>query len=418
VLSRLDFETKISNKDVKEHRKDVLINTCPSDTTPSFSIVLPVHNEENSITNVVLDIYDKLGKNPNFPVEIILAEDGSRDNTKKVIIDLSKKIPLKAILSHGRKGYAGGIKEGLKLVTSRYVIVSDSDGQHRPEDFWKLKKKLDKIDHPENVIVSGNRMRRADSFQRRIISKTFQMLSTIMFDLPPMKDITSPFKMMHSILAKNIASECKFMKESFWTEFIVRAYYRKIRIVEVDVQHVNRLEGETVVYNKSKIPKIVLSQLIALVDLKRELTGESTFNSIVKTRFNKRLISFALVGASGAGIIIFLMWLLVSVFEMYYILGGAIAIELSILWAFFLNNRITFRDKIRSEEKQVHWLRRLMKYNITALSGELINLSLLFALTSAGFFYLVSELLAILIVFAYNFTISNRWVWKDNRTYL
>ena len=174
---------------------------------------MPVHNEEQSITNVVMEVYDKLGKNPDFPFEIILAEDGSKDNTKKVIINLSKKIPLKAILSYGRKGYSGGIKEGLKLVSSPYVIVSDSDGQHRPEDFWKLKSKLDEMRHQDNVIISGNRMIRADALHRKIISKTFQKLNGVMFDLPPMEDMTSPFKLMDSNLAKCIASECKFMRK-------------------------------------------------------------------------------------------------------------------------------------------------------------------------------------------------------------
>ena len=194
---------------------------------------MPVHNEEDSITNVVMEVYDKLGKNPDFPFEIILAEDGSNDNTKKVIINLSKKIPLKAILSSGRKGYSGGIKEGLKLVSSPYVIVSDSDGQHRPEDFWKLKNKLDETEHQDNVIISGNRMVRADAFHRRIISKTFQKLNGIIFDLPPLEDITSPFKLMDSDLAKSLASECKYMSEGFWTEFIVRAIDKKISVIKI-----------------------------------------------------------------------------------------------------------------------------------------------------------------------------------------
>ena len=63
-------------------------------------------------------------------------------------------------------------------------------------------------------------------------------------------------------------------EESFWTEFTVRAIHKKIRIVEVPVQHGNRVEGETVVYSKSKIPKIVLNQLEAMLSLKKELSGE------------------------------------------------------------------------------------------------------------------------------------------------
>jgi len=412
----LHFKTKVSVEEQKIEHQDIMINTYPDNFIPKFSIVMPVHNEGDIIMRVVLDVHNKLGNLRDFPFEIILSEDGSNDNTKDVIIDLSKKIPLKAILSYKRKGYAKGIKEGLEMVSSPYVIVSDSDGQHSPEDFWKLKKKLDECgQHPDNVIISGYRSTRADYLHRRIISKTFQKLNSIMFDLPPIIDITSPFKLMNSNVAKSIASECKFMRESFWTEFIVRAYHKQVRIIEVPVEHRNRLEGESVVYKKSKIPKIVLNQLNAVLHLKQELTGGTLLTSILKTRSIKRLISFGLVGASGAGIILSLMWFLVSIHNFNYILSGALAIELSIIWAFFMNNRFTFKDKIQDQNTLTHCLRRLLKYNISALSGEAINLSLLFALTSAGFFYLTSEVTAILVVFIYNFILSNKWVWKDNR---
>ena len=191
----MDFKTRISIEQQELKDQGIMINTCANNCVPKFSILMPVHNEDDSITNVVTDVYNKLSENPLFAFEIILAEDGSNDNTKQVIIELSKKIPLKAILSYKRKGYAGGIKEGLKVVSSPYVLVSDSDGQHKPEDFWKLKKKLDELEHPDNVIVSGNRMTRADPFHRQIISKTFQILNGIMFDLSPMEDITSAFKL-------------------------------------------------------------------------------------------------------------------------------------------------------------------------------------------------------------------------------
>ena len=395
--------------------KTLIINTCPKGYLPKFSVVMPVHNEADSITNVVTDVYNKLGNSQDCPFEIILAEDGSRDNTKQVIIELSKKIPLKAVLSDERKGYAGGIKEGLKLVSSKYVLFTDSDGQHRPEDFWRLKKKLDEIETPERTIISGNRMIRSDSFYRLIISKTFQKLNGIIFDLPHMKDITSPFKLVQSDLAKNLAAECKYLSESFWTEFTVRAANKNISILEVPVEHGNRAYGETVVYKKSKIPKIVLNQLQALLKLNRELKSQSVVKSLLKARFTRRVISFAIVGASGAAIIMSLMWLFVSVYHFNYMASGAVAIELSIIWAFFLNNKFTFRDRIITTSTRIDWFRRIAKYNVSALSGESINLALLFILTSAGLFYLVSEAVAILVVFVFNFAISSKWVWADRK---
>src|SRR5206468_4016659 len=101
---------------------------------------------------------------------------------------------------------------------------------------------------------------RADDLYRKIISKTFQKLNSVAFDLYSIKDITSPFKLMSTNLAIGLASECKFMNESFWMEFVVRACDKNIKIVEVQVQHTKRLNDETVEYKKSKNPRIVVSQ--------------------------------------------------------------------------------------------------------------------------------------------------------------
>src|SRR5579884_2627573 len=143
--------------------EDIIVNSYPPNFTPKFSMVMPVHNEEKSIESVVMDVYNELGKQTEIPFEIVLAEDGSKDKTKEVITELSKKIPLKAILSYKKKGYSGGIKSGLAIVSAPFVIVSDSDGQHRPEDFWKLRKKLEELDYPRDVVISGSRIVRADA---------------------------------------------------------------------------------------------------------------------------------------------------------------------------------------------------------------------------------------------------------------
>jgi len=389
---------------------DLIINTYKDDFVPQFAILMPVHNEENSINDVVSEVYDKLGRNPACTFEIVLSEDGSKDNTRNFIINLSKKIPIKATLSYSKRGYAGGIKEGLKLVIAPYVIISDSDGQLRPEDFWILKDRLDKISNPNEVIISGRRKIRSDDLHRRVISKTFQKLNSIIFDLDSIEDITSPFKLMSTDLAKCIASECKYMNESFWTEFIVRACNENLKIVEVKVQHSKRLKGETVVYKKSKISKIVINQLSGLIKLKKEITDRGFVRSLLQTKSIRRFITYALVGSSGYGIVLFLTWLGVNL-HLHYVLAAAIGIEASIGWAFLLNDRITFRDKVDCYQKS-KTLFRFLKYNTSLLGGAAINLSTLFFLTSAGLFYLHSEVVAIFVAFMFNYTLSRRWVWN------
>jgi glycosyltransferase involved in cell wall biosynthesis len=228
------------------------------------AILLPVHNEAQVIEDVVLDIYNIIGL--KMPLEIVLSEDGSTDGTKEVIRRISEKVPLKAILSPIRKGYARGITDGLKYVRSNYVLIMDSDGQHDPRDFWKLWELRNEYD-----IVSGWRIKRADPLHRRIMSRIFQFMAKKLFGLPNFKDITAPFKLIKTEVAKEIASECKYMRESFWTEFTIRAYKKNFKIGEVPVAHRHRLGGSTRVYKPWKIPKIAISQILSLLKLWREL---------------------------------------------------------------------------------------------------------------------------------------------------
>lgn len=242
---------------------DEIINTTNLDD-PEVAVVLPCHNEADIIEKVVREFYEELNGKVSF--EIVVCEDGSTDGTKDVLRKLSKEIPMKVILGNERKGYAGGLKDGLKLVQARYVFFVDADGQHKAADFWKLYALREKYD-----VVSGWRVKRADNFYRRIMSKTFQLLARLFFGLPKLKDITAPFKLMETTKAKGIAKECEFMKESFWTEFIIRAHFKAYRIAEVPVTHRNRLGGSTQVYKPMKIPKIVLTQVKGLLSVRRSL---------------------------------------------------------------------------------------------------------------------------------------------------
>jgi dolichol-phosphate mannosyltransferase len=106
-----------------------------------------------------------------------------------------------------------------------------------------------------------------------------------------------------------------------------------------------------------------------------------------------------------------LTWIGVNLLKLHYIPSAVIGIEVSIVWAFLLNDKFTFKDKIGNKKKS-HKLYRMLKYHASALSGETINLSVLYLLTTIGLFYLSSEAIAILVAFGSNFMMSNKWVWR------
>ncbi len=231
-----------------------------------IAVLMPIHNEAEAIEKSVTEFYNFIS--PRMPLELVLSEDGSTDNTEHIIEKLSEKIPLKAVLSPSRKGYAGGIKDGLKLVKAKYVLITDSDGQQDPKDFWKLWNLRMKYD-----IVSGWRKKRADALYRKVMSKIFQLRIKSTFNLPNLMDITAPFKLMKTEVAIEIAEKCKYMSESFWNEFSVRAHISGFSIGETPVSHRGRADkSATRVYTLWEIPRIAFAQLMALSKLKLELS--------------------------------------------------------------------------------------------------------------------------------------------------
>jgi glycosyltransferase involved in cell wall biosynthesis len=224
---------------------------------------MPVHNEVETIEKTITEFHEEIGS--RIPIKFLILEDGSTDGTKDVLMKLSKKIKMVAILSEKRKGYSKALVEGLRKVDTKFVLCVDSDGQHLANDFWKL------YEFKDYDVVSGWRIRRADPYHRRVMSAVFQFLTKVFFKLPPIHDITAPYRLMKSEVAKIIAEEFKYMRESFWTEFTVRTFRKGYSIIEIPVNHRIRAEGSTRVYKLSKIPRIALSQLISLLKLWLEL---------------------------------------------------------------------------------------------------------------------------------------------------
>lgn len=229
------------------------------------SILLPAHNEVNTIQGTILGFYNEIGT--KIPVELIVTEDGSTDGTKEALIELAKKLPIKLVLGEERKGYMKGVKDGLKLVNSDFVFFSDSDGQHVPSDFWKLYEKRNDYD-----LVVGRKIKRKDPPHRIFISTVFHLLVGCLFKLP-IRDPDTAFRLIRREVVEDVADEANILSYSFWTEFTVRAFRKGYKVAEVPVVHRDRLDGPTRLYKSSKLIKIIFSQLAGLFRLQKELNG-------------------------------------------------------------------------------------------------------------------------------------------------
>lgn len=99
-------------------------------------VLLPVHNEGESIEATIRGIYGVLSTvvSPGF----IVCEDGSRDDTKQVLQRLAGELPMRLNLSDARKSYSKAVREGMSMLQADYLLCIDSDGQCDPRDFARF----------------------------------------------------------------------------------------------------------------------------------------------------------------------------------------------------------------------------------------------------------------------------------------
>lgn len=96
---------------------------------PQISFIIPVYNEQYNIQGVLKDLYAVLAQNPHWKWEIIVIEDGSKDNTRQVIQDLvAKHYPeVQVILHDQNKGYNLSMRDGMQKARGKYFMYIGAD---------------------------------------------------------------------------------------------------------------------------------------------------------------------------------------------------------------------------------------------------------------------------------------------------
>ena len=95
---------------------------------------MPCLNEEENLPIISFLIFEMAREN-KLDVELIIVEDNSKDNTRKVLEQLKKfyKEKLKVILRPRKMGLGSAYMEGFKSVTGNHVIIMDADLSHHPK---------------------------------------------------------------------------------------------------------------------------------------------------------------------------------------------------------------------------------------------------------------------------------------------
>jgi dolichol-phosphate mannosyltransferase len=354
-----------------------------------ISLIIPTYNERDNIVPLV----ERLGKTFNgWRYEILIVDDSSKDGTVEVAASMAEKYPVKVLVRSGERGLATAVLHGLKYAQGDIIGVMDADLQHPPEINAELLKAIEK---GADMAVASRYVPGGGcpnwGLVRRIISKGALTLAHIF--LPVSRKVKDPMSGFFMFRREGIDQiEFKPIGYKILLEMLVMGNFQNV--VEVPFIFEDRSSGRSKMKARQQIDYI--KHIISLMRRKGELV---------------RLLKFIGVGLSGVVVNEGILWLLTDFGGVPYYYSSIVAIEVSIITNFFLNDYFTFADRRRG--KTGSFLIRLLKFNITCALGAGIQYGLLRLFTDVvGLHYLISNFIGIVVAFIWNYLLSMIWTWK------
>lgn len=138
-----------------------------------ISIIVPCYNEEDVLSLFNEEIHKTVIDNikENYTYELLFVNDGSSDNTLKVLKELKNTDDHIRIISFSRNfGKEAAMYAGLENCTGDLIVIMDADLQHSPE---KILKMLDGISEGFDVVTTVRKNRKGESKIRSFLSRLF-----------------------------------------------------------------------------------------------------------------------------------------------------------------------------------------------------------------------------------------------------
>jgi len=239
-----------------------------------LSIVVPIFNEAQNITGLYQEVVSCLGEEA-FDFELILVDDGSRDDSFAIMTGLAEKDPRCKLIQFRRNfGQTAAMAAGFAASSGDVIVPMDGDLQNNPADIPKLLAKLDE----GYDVVSGWRKSRKDTFlTRKLPSVLANLLISRMTDVS-LHDYGCTLKAYR----KEVLDQVQLYGELH--RFVpALAFQSGARVAEIPVDHRPRTAGESK-YGIDRVLRVVLDLITVKFLLKYstrplQLFGKWAFGS-------------------------------------------------------------------------------------------------------------------------------------------
>ena len=203
---------------------------------PSISAFFPCYNDAKTIGDLVVRADRVLGELTD-DYEIIVVNDGSRDESASVLAALATQVPRLRVVQHLiNRGYGAALRSGFEHAAKDLVFYTDGDGQYDVNEISILLMLLTDDTH----FVNGMKMTRQDPPHRVFIGNLHRFVTRWSFWLP-ISDVDCDFRLIrHSILDKIRLSSSS---GSICVELVKQAQRAGAQFREVSIHHYARRSG-------------------------------------------------------------------------------------------------------------------------------------------------------------------------------
>jgi glycosyltransferase involved in cell wall biosynthesis len=235
---------------------------------PEISVVIPVHNEAPIIEGSLRELCARL-KKIGRPFEIIVAENGSIDDTADITEEVAKELPEIRLLRSPEPNYGAALRAGIRAARGRYVHCDEID--ICDVDFHRRALELLVGDDGGFDLVVGSKVMQGARDRRPLGRRaaTRVINGMLRVSLGFRGTDTHGLKAFRKEALLPVVDQCVVDRDMFASELVIRAERGGLRIVEIPLNLKEKREPS--IRLTQRVPRVLknLAQLVWVIRLKQ-----------------------------------------------------------------------------------------------------------------------------------------------------
>ncbi len=203
-------------------------------TIPLLSIIIPAHNEQERLPASLKNLQDYV-KQQAFSIEVLVVENGSQDDTRKIAVAFQDEMPYLTVIDEKLPGKGLAVRSGMLAAHGKYRIFCDADFSMPVAEISKF---IPSAEESYDVAIASRELpasiRIDEPEYRHRIGRIFNTMVRLSV-LPGLQDTQCGFKAFRDEVAEKVFRLQSLEGWSFDAEVLVIARQNGYRIQEIPI---------------------------------------------------------------------------------------------------------------------------------------------------------------------------------------